>query len=160
MSNCSIVTISKVVVGKDKIEINSKESVEYSKIYNSLINNPKIGMYIDSKNDENQTESILIGMCEDLAKDIVEQCLSVIDDISIEVEYDQPINQLTIKINLLLTKSDQLLNAKFYDISFSLSEKYERFVIENDLTDSLSIDCDVMLKNEYTKYITIKEVSK
>ena len=152
MSSCSILTISKLTLD------NNDRSVEYSKVYNSIISNPKVGLYFDSFESDDFTIDNVYKMIQDFSKDIVNEFLSIVDDVSIEIDYDQPLNELSIDVKVLITKGDQLFDSKFFDLCILYTDKYEQLSVENGFP--ISFDFNVMLKNEYTKTVTIKKEVK
>jgi hypothetical protein len=149
MSSCNILTIS-------RISLENEGCIEYTKIYNSLINNPKVELYFGVLEDNDYDIGIIYDICDQLSKDIVNICMKQVDDVVIEIDYDKPLNEISVDIKLLLTKGDQMLDPTYFDTCINLADKYEDIVCSKNLT-SFSIDFNIMLKNEYTKVITIKE---
>ncbi len=96
MTSCNIVTISKVETIDDK-----SGTVEFSKVYNALITNPKTELYLNHM-DVNHPDMVdtIMEILNEFTKDIVEVCYTKVKDISIEIDYDVPMNEL--KLGLFL----------------------------------------------------------
>jgi hypothetical protein len=153
MSSCNILTIS-------RIKVENEGSVEYTKIYNSLINNPKTELYLSVLEENDEEIGVVYDIFTSLSNDIVDICMKKVDDVVIEIDFDKPLTEITINIKLLLTRGEQMLDQTYFNTCIELSNKYEQMVTDAGLLSCCTIDFDIMLKNEYTKVITIKEEKK
>lgn len=155
MTGCNIVTISKVETIDDK-----SDTVEFSKVYNALITNPKTELYLNYM-DVNHPDMVdtIMEILNEFTKDIVEVCYTKVKDISIEIDYDVPMNELKLGLKLLLTHGHQIMDEQFFSIAVDLSEKYEEKLIALELF-SLSIEFDTELKGEYTKLISVEKTGQ
>lgn len=150
MTGCNIVTISKVTTIDDN-------TVEFSKVYNTLLSNQKTELYLSFiENKKPEKLDIVYNILTSFTKDVVEVCYSKINDISIEIDYDEPMNELSVGVKLLLARSQELMDEKFFNIAVELSDKYEALCAENELYE-LSIDFNILLKNEYIRLISVEK---
>lgn len=149
MSGCNIVTISKVDTVGDK-----GETVEFSKVHNALMSNAKTDLYLRYL-DEHQADKVDLAMniLTQFSTDVVEVCYEKVKDISIEIDYDEPMHELSIALKLLLSHGHELMDEQYFNVVVELSDKYEELSINANLF-SLSIDFNTELKGEYTRLIT------
>jgi hypothetical protein len=144
---CSVVTISK---------INGGDTVESSKVFNGIMENAKVILYLDYI-DKNEPDKVdLIYDCfKKLTDDISNKCYTKVQDICIEIDFDEPMQELSFEINLLMTDGKQMLDQDFFELCNDLNDKYEEIIISNAI-HSVSFDFNIQMKNEYIRTISIE----
>jgi len=149
-SKCNIISLTKVSPTLDGNDI------EFGKIHNAIYENNEMIKFIESLPPESTIADVIHTVISDnLINDIILAHYNKFNDITVDLSIDNTFGTLKIMINLLVSDTDNLMNVDNYTFANDLNDKYEDILISAAITDNIEIDFNIMMKNEYTRIVTI-----
>ena len=128
------------------------ETVTIESLVNFINENKFMKKYVDDINN-----NILDKLVNYLAKDLCHIYYNIINDFNVDIKYNSKIKELSISVCFI--QSDNILNEELFDIAIKYYDKYEEYLIANDIYD-IVIDFNVIAKNENLKVITVYDSGK
>lgn len=142
---CNVVSLTKVQTS----EISSS-NVEFDKVLNAILSNNQY-IQFDTNIKEEYKEKIY-DLLNKLTEDIIDIHNTIVSDLTLDLNYKHGTCEFEITVNFLQT--GQTLDSKLFYYAIEYYDKYEEYIIMNDLADVISIDFNTMTKNENLHIIT------
>jgi len=146
MADCNIVSLTKV-----KTDIIETKDVEFEKVLDAILSNNK---FIEFENDAltDSNKDKIYDLINDLVNDVIELHNTSVDDLSIDINYNNKTYVFDIVVNFIQPRLD--LNNKLFDLAIEYADIYEEKIIEYYIADIIMIDFNAISKNENMRVIT------